>query len=132
MDQILIGSYIAQKRKEKNMTQAKLAERLGVSNKTVSKWETGKCIPDYSVIEPLCSELGLTGPFFGVPDFINSVKNVDKEFYLVNTDDRQFLVMVTDEFIESRQLAGKVSENSFVIGNFKFTVCKKTISFKAD
>ncbi|MCC8029229.1 MAG: helix-turn-helix domain-containing protein [Lachnospiraceae bacterium] len=60
MDQILIGSYIAQKRKEKNMTQAKLAERLGVSNKTVSKWETGKCMPDYSVIEPLCSELGIT------------------------------------------------------------------------
>ncbi|MCC8049796.1 MAG: helix-turn-helix domain-containing protein [Clostridiales bacterium] len=60
MDQILIGSYIAQKRKEKNMTQAKLAERLGVSNKTVSKWETGKCMPDYSVIEPLCSELEIT------------------------------------------------------------------------
>ncbi|MCD7884910.1 MAG: helix-turn-helix domain-containing protein [Lachnospiraceae bacterium] len=77
--------------------------------------------------------LGLTGPFFGVPDFINSVKNVDKEFYLVNTDDRQFLVMVTDEFIESRQLFEKVSGNAFVIGDFKFTVCgKKTISFKAD
>ena len=52
--------------------------------------------------------LGLTGPFFGVPDFINSVKNADREFYLVNADDRQILVMVTDEFIESRQLAEKV------------------------
>lgn len=60
MDQMLIGNYIAQKRKQKNMTQAKLAERLGVSNKTVSKWETGKCMPDYSVIEPLYSELGIT------------------------------------------------------------------------
>lgn len=42
------------------MTQAVLAERLGVSNKTISKWETGKCMPDYSVIEPLCKELGIT------------------------------------------------------------------------
>lgn len=56
----LIGSFVARKRKEKNMTQAQLAERLGVSNKTVSKWETGKCMPDYSVIESLCKELGVS------------------------------------------------------------------------
>ena len=36
------------------MTQAQLAEKLGVSNKAVSKWETGKCMPDYSVVEALC------------------------------------------------------------------------------
>ena len=41
MDQIAIGKFIAKKRKEKNFTQEQLAERLGVSNKTVSKWETG-------------------------------------------------------------------------------------------
>lgn len=60
MDQFTIGKFIAKKRKEKNMTQAHLAERLGVSNKTVSKWETGKCMPDYSIIEPLCKELNIT------------------------------------------------------------------------
>ena len=60
MNQISIGSFITKKRKEKNMTQATLAERLGVSNKTISKWETGKCMPDYSVIEPLCKELDIT------------------------------------------------------------------------
>ena len=60
MNQISIGSFITKKRKEKNMTQAALAERLGVSNKTISKWETGKCMPDYSVIEPLCKELDIT------------------------------------------------------------------------
>ena len=60
MNQISIGNFIAKKRKEKNMTQATLAERLGVSNKTISKWETGKCMPDYSVIEPLCKELDIT------------------------------------------------------------------------
>lgn len=60
MDPIIIGSFIAKKRKAKDMTQAQLAERLGVSNKTISKWETGRCMPDYSVIEPLCRELGIS------------------------------------------------------------------------
>lgn len=40
MDQIAIGKFIAEKRKEQNLTQEQLAERLGVSNKTISKWET--------------------------------------------------------------------------------------------
>ena len=60
MNQILIGKYIAKKRKEKNLTQAQLAERLNVSNKTISKWENGNCMPDYSVIEILCRELNIT------------------------------------------------------------------------
>lgn len=60
MNQTLVGKYIAQKRKEKNFTQEQLAEKIGVSNKSVSKWECGKCMPDYSIIESLCSELGIT------------------------------------------------------------------------
>lgn len=60
MNQLITGQYIARKRKEKNMTQAQLAEKLGVSNKAVSKWETGKCMPDYSVVEALCGELEIT------------------------------------------------------------------------
>lgn len=43
MNQAAIGSYIAKKRREKNLTQEQLAETLGVSNKTISKWENGKC-----------------------------------------------------------------------------------------
>lgn len=60
MNQKQIGNFIAQKRKEKNLTQMQLAEILGVSNKTVSKWENGNCMPDYSIIKPLCKELGIT------------------------------------------------------------------------
>ena len=60
MNQIAIGNFIETKRKEQNLTQAQLAEKLGVSNKTVSKWENGKCMPDYGVIQPLCTELGVT------------------------------------------------------------------------
>ena len=62
MNQITIGSYIAQKRRAKNLTQEQLAEKLGVSNKTISKWENGKCMPDYSIIQTLCDALGVTLP----------------------------------------------------------------------
>jgi len=59
MNQTAIGSYIAKKRREKNLTQEQLAQQLGVSNKTISKWENGKCMPDYSIIEQLCKELSV-------------------------------------------------------------------------
>lgn len=60
MDPITIGKFIAKKRKKQNLTQEQLAERLGISNKTVSKWETGKCMPDYAVVKSLCEELKVT------------------------------------------------------------------------
>lgn len=60
MNQLSIGKFISQKRKNKNLTQEQLAQKLGVSNKTISKWETGKCMPDYSIIKNLCSELEIT------------------------------------------------------------------------
>lgn len=60
MDQKKIGKYIAQKRKSLNMTQVQLAEQLGMSNKSVSKWERGICLPDVSVYEPLCKVLGIS------------------------------------------------------------------------
>ena len=60
MNQLTTGKFILKKRKEKNLTQEQLAEKLGVSNKTISKWETGKCMPDYSVIKNLCEELEIT------------------------------------------------------------------------
>lgn len=46
-------SLLPKKRKELNLTQEQLAERLGVSNKTISKWETGKCMPDYAIVKSL-------------------------------------------------------------------------------
>lgn len=56
----IVGRFITKKRKEQNLTQEQLAERLGVSNKTVSKWETGKCMPDYAVVKNLCEELNVS------------------------------------------------------------------------
>lgn len=56
----IVGRFITKKRKEQNLTQEQLAERLGVSNKTISKWETGKCMPDYAVVKNLCEELNVS------------------------------------------------------------------------
>ena len=60
MDQIKIGKYIAEKRKVLGLTQRQLAEQLGMSDKSVSKWERGVCLPDVSVYAPLCSALGIS------------------------------------------------------------------------
>ena len=62
MNQTAIGGYIARKRKEQNLTQEQLAQQLGVSNKTISKWENGTCMPDYSIIQKLCDALHVTLP----------------------------------------------------------------------
>ncbi len=60
MDQRKIGGYIAEKRRALDMTQMQLAEKLGMSNKSVSKWERGVCLPDVSVYEELCSVLNIS------------------------------------------------------------------------
>lgn len=60
MDQIKIGRFIAETRKSKNLTQKQLAEKLSISDKTVSKWECGKGLPDVSIMLDLCEELQIT------------------------------------------------------------------------
>jgi transcriptional regulator with XRE-family HTH domain len=60
MDQIKIGKFIAWKRKEQNLTQAQLAEKLGITDRAVSKWETGKSLPDASIMLEMCALLGIT------------------------------------------------------------------------
>lgn len=60
MDQYITGTIIKRLRKEKNMTQAELAEILSVSDKTVSKWETGKGYPDVTLIEPIAEAMGIS------------------------------------------------------------------------
>ena len=60
MDQIQIGKFIAEMRKSTNLTQKQLAEALSISDKTVSKWECGKGLPDVSLMLPLCNMLNIT------------------------------------------------------------------------
>ena len=60
MNQEKIGKFISNKRKEKKITQSELAEKLGVSDRTVGNWENGRNMPDLSLFKPLCEELGIT------------------------------------------------------------------------
>lgn len=60
MNQIEIGKFIAVCRREKKLTQAQLAERLNITDRAVSKWETGKSLPDSSIMLELCEILGIT------------------------------------------------------------------------
>ena len=67
---------------------------------------------------------------FGTPDLINSFKNMDKEFYLVQQGEKQYFVTVTDEFVESRRLAKQITADKFEIGNWKFTKCAYEVKDK--
>lgn len=60
MDQIRSGRLIAEERKKKGYTQRQLAEKLNISDKTISKWECGNGFPEVSLLLPLCDELGIT------------------------------------------------------------------------
>ena len=60
MNHIKIGKFIAECRKNKNMTQAELAEKLNITDRAISKWETGKGLPDSSIMLDLCNELKIS------------------------------------------------------------------------
>ena len=60
MNQEKIGRFIAECRKEKNLTQQEVALELGVTDRSVSNWENGKNMPDLSLFKPLCEILGIT------------------------------------------------------------------------
>lgn len=60
MEQEMIGKFISACRKENGLTQMQLAEKLNITNRAVSKWETGKSMPDVSLMLDLCNILGIT------------------------------------------------------------------------
>lgn len=69
MNQERIGQFIYKCRKEKNLTQKDIADKLGITNKAVSKWEKGYSLPDYSLLIPLCNILDIT-----INDLLNGEK----------------------------------------------------------
>ncbi len=88
MDQGKIGKFIAKCRKDKNMTQSELAEKLGVTDKSIGNWENGRNMPDLSLFKPLCDELGITINDLMSGERINKDKYQEKfEENIVNTID---------------------------------------------
>ena len=75
MNQEKIGKFIASCRKQKNITQQELAEKLGVSDRTIGNWENGRNMPDLSLFKPLCHELGIS-----LNDFLSGEVVTEKEY----------------------------------------------------
>lgn len=75
MDIVKIGYFIRECRKNKNLTQKQLADKLYVEPKTVSKWETGKGLPDVSIMKNLCNELGISLSELFIGDYIKEEAN---------------------------------------------------------
>lgn len=75
MNQEKIGKFIAKCRKNKNMTQQQLAEKLGVSDRTIGNWENGRNMPDLSLFKPLCGELNIS-----LNDLMSGEKVKEKDY----------------------------------------------------
>ena len=76
MDQVKIGQFIRAIRKEKSLTQREVAERLNISEKTVSKWETGNGLPEVSLMLPLCELLGIS-----INELLSGERLDEKRYY---------------------------------------------------
>ena len=75
MDKVTIGKFISKCRKDKQLTQEQLAEMLNVTNKSISKWENGVCLPEASIYEPLCKILDIT-----INELFAGQKIVDEDY----------------------------------------------------
>ena len=97
MDLVKIGKYIAGKRKNLGLTQKQLAEKIGMSDKSVSKWERGVCLPDVSLYFDLCSLLGISiNEFLAGEDIVH--ENIEKK------SEENIISVVTDSKRKQKSL----------------------------
>lgn len=113
MNQERIGKFISLCRNKKNLTQSELAYKLGITDKAISKWENGRCLPDLVLIKPLCKELGITMNELLSGDYIkeNELKKkseiiIDKTITYMDVKERKtkkiiylFLIIILSTFI---------------------------------
>lgn len=108
MDQVKIGKFIAQLRKEKGFTQQELADMLSLSPKTISKWENGRGMPELSSIKPLCDCLGIT------TNELLSGECLEEEQYLQKLEENIFSTMQYTTFREKMQRKKAVGIGAFI------------------
>lgn len=97
MDLIKIGKYIAGKRKELGLTQRQLAEKLGMSDKSVSKWERGVCLPDVAIYTDFCQILGI-----GINEFLAG-EDISQES-IVQKAEENIIGVATDSKYKQKRL----------------------------
>lgn len=107
MNQEKIGKFIAECRKKKKLTQEELAEKLNVNIRTVSRWETGVCMPDLALYESLCNTLGIT-----INELLSGTY-LTKEDYLKTFEKN--IIKVVDEADKKKKVIGIVRNSLTVI-----------------
>ena len=122
MNQENIGKFIAECRKNKNLTQVQLANLLGTTDKSISKWENGNCLPDSSLYESLCEILNIS---------INELfagKRITDEDYKKVADDNLMKLLIHNlynssdksiSFDEFDNSINKISETATLLSTFK-------------
>ena len=124
MNQIKIGKFIAKCRKKKNLTQFQLAERLNITDRAISKWETGKGMPDSSIMLDLCNELDIS-----VNELLSG-EEIKMENYNTKAEEN-LLEMAKKEEIQNK----KMMMYEWVIGclsSITFLVLMFTLSFAVE
>ena len=109
MNQIKIGKFIQECRKNKNITQLELAQKLNITDKAISKWENGRSMPDISLLEPLCNELDIT-----INELMQGKKltvEEEKNYSTKNT----YSILITKNKLENIQILTEVLILSAII-----------------
>ena len=127
MDQIKIGKFIAERRKNKNLTQFQLAEKLNITDRAISKWENGRSMPDSSIMLDLCKELEisvnelLSGEMIDMKDYDKKAEenlynlnksNEHKKKLLIRCGIIMFLLIIIISIIELYIFTRKVAKSN--------------------
>lgn len=110
MNQEKIGKFITLCRKEKGLTQEKIAEKLGVTSKSISRWENGKTMPDYSILKDLCNELNIN-----INEFFSAEKIKEENYMMKAEENFIYLKKKVDRVIKLLDIIGWVVAISMIV-----------------
>ena len=120
MNQEKIGKFISECRREKQITQEQLAEQLGVTSKSVSKWETGNCLPDASKYKPLCEILGITvNELFSGERLNSETENEVKDYLLDLLASRMYDVDCGMSYKDFKNTLFRMAEATVMLSKFE-------------
>ena len=119
MDQEKIGKFISECRREKQITQEQLAEQLGITSKSVSKWETGNCLPDASKYKTLCEILGITiNELFSGERLNSETENEVKDYLLDLLAGRMYDVDCGVSYEDFKNALFRMAEATVILSKF--------------
>lgn len=130
MDKIKIGHFIRKCRKDKGITQEQLAQMLDVSNKSVSKWENGNCLPDKMLLKPLCDILDITISEFFAGERLESDADVQADHFQMLQALKKKLYCLSNRDVSFEEFDSALN-NIFQLSNRlkKFTTKEDAIAF---